>query len=64
MKAAIVGSGTSACACAVRLKEKGVDFTVFEKECIPRQADHGEDRRFIIEGGPDSFLPENVSLRS
>ena len=31
-KIAIVGGGISALACAVNLKEKGYDFTVFEKE--------------------------------
>ena len=30
-KVAIVGSGISGLACAVALKEKGVDFLVFEK---------------------------------
>ena len=59
MKVAIVGSGISACAAAVRLKEKGIDFTLFEKEAsvggklITERIDD-----FIIEGGPDSFLPE------
>ena len=35
MKVAIVGSGISACACAVRLKEKGIAFTVFERMGSP-----------------------------
>jgi oxygen-dependent protoporphyrinogen oxidase len=58
-KVAIVGSGISACACAVRLKEKGIDFTIFEKESVPGGkliTERVDD--FIIEGGPDSFLPE------
>lgn len=58
-KVAIVGGGISAFACAVALKEKGIDFTLFEKEGRPggklmteRLGD------FVIEAGPDSFLPE------
>ena len=31
MKVAIVGSGISACACGVRLKEMGIPFTILEK---------------------------------
>src|SRR5512138_14928 len=56
---AIVGGGISALACAVNLKEKGLDFTVFEKEdaaggklCTEK---FGE---LTVEGGPDSYLPE------
>ena len=58
-KVAIVGSGISGLACAVALKEKGVDFIVFEKEpaaggkLLTEKADG-----FAIEAGPDSFLPE------
>ena len=58
-KIAIVGGGISALACAVNLKEKGYDFTVFEKEssaggklCTEKFGD------LTIEGGPDSYLPE------
>jgi oxygen-dependent protoporphyrinogen oxidase len=56
---AIVGGGISALACAVVLKERGVPFTVFEKE----KAGAGKLRTesvgdFLIETGPDSFLPE------
>jgi protoporphyrinogen/coproporphyrinogen III oxidase len=59
MKVAIVGSGISACACAVRLKQKGIDFTIFEKEKIPGGKLITETiDGFIVEGGPDSFLPE------
>jgi oxygen-dependent protoporphyrinogen oxidase len=60
-KIAIVGGGISALACAVDLKEKGFDFTVFEKE------DSAVGKLFTekigsltIEGGPDSYLPEKV----
>ena len=58
-KVAIVGGGISAFACAVVLKEKGIDFTLFEKESRPggklmteRLGD------VVVEAGPDSFLPE------
>ena len=56
---AIVGSGISALACAVNLKEKGFDFTVFEKEnsaggkLVTEKIDN-----LTVEGGPDSYLPE------
>ncbi len=60
-KTAIIGGGISALACAVDLKEKGFDFTVFEKE------DSAVGKLFTekigsltIEGGPDSYLPEKV----
>jgi oxygen-dependent protoporphyrinogen oxidase len=60
-KIAIVGGGISALACAVDLKEKGFDFTVFEKE------DSAVGKLFTekigsltIEGGPDSYLPEKI----
>lgn len=58
-RVAIIGSGVSACACAVALKERDIDFTMFEKEPVPggkllTEALDG----FTVEGGPDSFLPE------
>ncbi len=58
-KIAIIGSGISACACAVALQERGVDFTMFEKEPVPggKLLTERTDG-FLIEGGPDSFLPE------
>ncbi len=58
-KVAIVGSGISALACAVALKEEGVDFVVFEKgpaaggKLLTEKVDG-----FVVEAGPDSFLPE------
>jgi protoporphyrinogen/coproporphyrinogen III oxidase len=58
-KIAIVGGGISALACAVNLKEKGFDFTVFEKE--PSAGGKLFTERIgdlTVEGGPDSFLPE------
>ncbi len=58
-RVAIVGSGVSACACAVALKERGIDFTIFEREALPGGkllTEHLDG--FTIEGGPDSFLPE------
>ncbi len=58
-RVAIVGSGVSACACAVALKEKGIDFTLFEKESQPGGKLLTEKLDgFLVEGGPDSFLPE------
>ncbi len=58
-RVAIVGSGVSACACGVVLKEKGIDFTMFEKEAVPGGKLLTETLDgFTIEGGPDSFLPE------
>ena len=58
-RVAVIGSGVSACACAVALKERDIDFTMFEKEPVPggkllTEALDG----FTVEGGPDSFLPE------
>ena len=59
MKVAIVGSGISACACGVRLKEMGIPFTILEKtgsaggKLLTETLDG-----FVVEGGPDSFLPE------
>jgi len=58
-KVAIVGGGVSAFACAVSLKEKGIDFTVFDKEARPGgklMTERFGD--FVVEAGPDSFLPE------
>jgi protoporphyrinogen/coproporphyrinogen III oxidase len=61
IRIAIIGSGISALACAVALKEQGLDFMIFEKEasaggklCTERMND------LIIEGGPDSYLPEKI----
>ena len=58
-RVAIIGSGVSACACGVALREKGIDFTIFEKEALPGGkllTEHLDG--FLVEGGPDSFLPE------
>jgi oxygen-dependent protoporphyrinogen oxidase len=58
-RVAIVGSGASAWACAVALKERGIDFTLFEKE--PEAGGKLLTERvdaFLVEAGPDSFLPE------
>jgi len=58
-KVAIVGSGISALACAVALKEEGIDFVVLEKgpaaggKLLTEKVDG-----FVVEAGPDSFLPE------
>ena len=58
-KVAIVGSGISALACAVALKEEEIDFVVFEKgpaaggKLLTEKVDG-----FVVEAGPDSFLPE------
>jgi oxygen-dependent protoporphyrinogen oxidase len=58
-RVAIIGSGVSACACGVALKEKGIDFTIFEKEASPGGKLLTESLDgFLVEGGPDSFLPE------
>lgn len=58
-KVAIIGSGISGLACAVNLKEAGVNFTIYEKETelggkIKTESLDG----YIIEAGPDSYLPE------
>ncbi len=59
MRVAIVGSGISACACAVRLKEMGIPFTVLERMGSPGGKLLTETiDGFTIEAGPDSFLPE------
>lgn len=56
---AIVGSGISACACAASLKQKGIEFTVFEKEPMAGGKLLTEKLQgFTVEAGPDSFLPE------
>lgn len=58
---AIIGGGISALACAVDLKAKGLDFTIFEKELIPGGKLFTEKiDDLTIEGGPDSYLPEKV----
>ncbi|MBM4314236.1 MAG: protoporphyrinogen oxidase [Deltaproteobacteria bacterium] len=58
-RVAIVGGGISALACAVDLKDRGFDFTIFEKEnaaggklLTEKMGD------LVVEGGPDSYLPE------
>jgi len=60
-KIAIVGGGISALACAVDLKEKGFDFTLFEKEdsAVGKLLTE-KIGSLTIEGGPDSYLPEKV----
>ena len=59
LRVAIIGGGISALACAVNLKEKGVDFTVFEKEHLAGGKLVTEKiGDLIVEGGPDSYLPE------
>jgi len=59
MKVAIVGSGISACACGVRLKELGIPFTILEKSGCPGGKLLTETMDgYVVEGGPDSFLPE------
>ncbi len=56
---AIIGGGIASLACAVALKQRGIDFTVFEKspivggKLLTEKADG-----FTIEAGPDCFLPE------
>ena len=58
-KIAIIGSGISALACAVDLKERGFDFTVFEKENTAGGKLYTEKfGALTVEGGPDSYLPE------
>jgi oxygen-dependent protoporphyrinogen oxidase len=58
-KTAIVGGGISALACAVDLKEKGMDFTLFEKEnSVGGKLCTEKIGGFTVEGGPDSYLPE------
>ncbi len=59
LKIAIIGGGISALACAVNLKEKGLDFTIFEKEdAVGGKLCTETIDGFTIEGGPDSYLPE------
>lgn len=59
IKVAVVGAGVSALACAVALKEKGVEFTVFEgAPAIGGKLRTEEIDGFTVEAGPDSFLPE------
>ena len=58
-KIAIVGGGISALACAVDLKEKGFDFTLFEREeAVVGKLITEKIGSLTIEGGPDSYLPE------
>jgi len=60
-KIAIVGGGISALACAVALKEKGFNFTLFEKEeAVGGKLFTEKIGGFTVEGGPDSYLPEKV----
>src|SRR5450759_2025924 len=60
-KIAIVGGGISALACAVDLKEKGFDFTLFEKEnSVGGKLFTEKIGGFTVEGGPDSYLPEKI----
>ncbi len=58
-KVCIIGSGISALACAVELKEAGIDFKIFEKDNEAGgkiKTDYIDN--FVIEAGPDSYLPE------
>jgi oxygen-dependent protoporphyrinogen oxidase len=58
-KVAILGSGVSSLAAAVVLKEAGVDFVIIEKENdLGGKIKTEYFNNFIIEAGPDSYLPE------
>ncbi len=58
-KVAIIGGGVSALACAVTLKERGINFTLFEKKNVLGGKILTEKHdNFVIEAGPDSYLPE------
>jgi len=58
-KVAIVGGGISSLACAVMLKEAGIPFVIFEKEKeLGGKIKTEYTNDFIIEAGPDSYLPE------
>lgn len=58
-KVAIIGSGISSLACAVMLKEAGIDFVIFEKEKeLGGKIKTEYENNFVIEAGPDSYLPE------
>lgn len=58
-KVAIIGGGISSLACAVMLKEAGIDFVIFEKEKeLGGKIKTEYENNFIIEAGPDSYLPE------
>lgn len=58
-KVAIIGGGISALACAVTLKEKGIDFKLFEKNNVLGGKILTENvDGFTVEAGPDSYLPE------
>lgn len=58
-KVAIVGGGISSLACAVMLKEAGIDFIIFEKDKnLGGKIKTEYENNFIIEAGPDSYLPE------
>ncbi|MHB8090376.1 MAG: protoporphyrinogen oxidase [Syntrophales bacterium] len=60
-KIAIIGGGISALACAVALKEKGFDFTLFEREnAVGGKLFTENIGGFTVEGGPDSYLPEKI----
>jgi oxygen-dependent protoporphyrinogen oxidase len=56
---AVIGGGIAALGCAVALKERGLGCTIFEKERGGggklRTERHGP---YLVEAGPDSFLPE------
>lgn len=58
-KVAIIGGGISSLACAVMLKEAGIDFVIFEKEKeLGGKIKTEYYNNFVIEAGPDSYLPE------
>lgn len=58
-RVAIVGSGVTALASAVALKQKGIGFAVFEKNpVIGGKLLTEKIDGLTVEAGPDSFLPE------
>ena len=58
-KVALIGAGIAALGCAVSLKEQGIDFIIFEKGRLPGGKIVTEKfDNLLVEGGPDSYLPE------
>jgi protoporphyrinogen/coproporphyrinogen III oxidase len=63
LKVIIIGGGISGLCTAYRLKQKGIDVRLFEKNSIPGGFIHSEfNRGFLLEYGPNSIFTSSPEI--